>query len=235
MAAVDPPILVVEDDATTADVVRAYLERDGYQTVVCSSGGRALDLVRQLGPRCIVLDVMLPERNGFEITEALRERGSTVPLLILSARAEEADRIRGLRLGADDYLVKPFSPGELVARVAALLRRAEAEPSPTRRLRLGALRLDTDRREAMVGDRVVVLTFFEFCLIEALLEQPGRVFTRGQLLGRVYQDADVDVLERTIDVHVARIRDKLKAAAADATIVTVRGVGYKADVPVARG
>jgi DNA-binding response OmpR family regulator len=229
MAAAQAPILVVEDDPITADVVRAYLEREGYPTVVCASGGRVLDLVRQLEPRCLILDVMLPERDGFDITEALRERGSTIPLLILSARVEEADRIRGLRLGADDYLVKPFSPGELVARVAALLRRAEVEPSPTRLLRLGALCLDTERRQAAVGDRMIELTFFEFCLVAALLQQPGRVFTRGQLLSRVYNDEGADILERTIDVHVARIRDKLQAAQSDATIITVRGVGYKAE------
>src|SRR5437870_6988379 len=133
------PILVVDDDPTTCDVVRAYLERDGYRVVVCRSGTEAMGVARQTAPRCVVLDVMLPGRDGLSICEDIRRRGSTVPILMLSARVDEPDRVVGLRLGADDYLVKPFSPRELVARVGALIRRAEIGPRSPTVLRLGDL------------------------------------------------------------------------------------------------
>src|SRR5437870_11452183 len=152
-AAPAAPILIVDDDPTTCDVVRAYLERDGYRVVVCRSGTDALDVARQTAPRCIVLDLMLPGRDGFQICEEIRRQGSSVPILMLSARSDEPDRVVGLRLGADDYLVKPFSPRELVARVEALLRRAEIGPRPPAVLRLGGLQLMLDRHEALTGDR----------------------------------------------------------------------------------
>jgi len=221
------PVLVVEDDATTSDVVRAYLEREGYATVVCSDGGRALDVMRQVSPRCVVLDVMLPGRDGFEICQRIRDQGTTVPILMLSARADELDRITGLRLGADDYLVKPFAPGELVARVQALLRRAEIGPRPMTALTLGNLSLVPERQEATVDGRPVELTRSEFSLLAALLGQPGRVLTRSQLIDHIHPADDIPVVDRTVDVHVVRIRAKLDRAASDATIGTVRGVGYK--------
>lgn len=221
------PVLLVEDDPTTSDVVRAYLERDGYHTVVCASGGRALDVLRQVSPRCIVLDVMLPERDGFEICQELRRRGSTIPILILSGRADELDRIRGLRLGADDYLIKPFSPRELVARVQALLRRSEIGPQAPQVLALGNLELIAAHHEVRVAGRAVDTTHFEFGLIATLLAHPGRVFTRGQLLAHVHGMADAPTPDRTVDPHVVRIRDKLEQAGSTAWIVTVRGVGYK--------
>jgi two-component system OmpR family response regulator len=221
------PILIVDDDPTTCDVVRAYLERDGHRVVVCRSGGEALDVARQTAPRCVVLDVMLPGRDGFSICEEIRRRGSTVPVLMLSARADEPDRVVGLRIGADDYLVKPFSPRELVARVAALLRRAEIGPRPPTILRVGSLELVLDRHEALARGRPLELTHFEFAIVAALLEQPGRVLSRGQLIDCLYRGNGVPVLERTIDVHVARIREKLRGALAGAAIVTVRSVGYR--------
>ena len=221
------PILLVEDDAETADVCRAYLEKEGFGVTVCRDGDRALDVLRQTSPRLLVLDVMLPGRDGFEICREIRQRGSTLPILMLTARADEVDRILGLRIGADDYLVKPFSPRELVARVEALLRRAEIAPSPPTLLAYEDLELAVDRHEARVGGALADLTHFEFSLIATLLEQPGRVFTRTQLLARVYGSDDVAVLDRTIDVHVARIREKLQQLGSRASISTVRGVGYK--------
>ncbi len=221
------PILVVEDDPETADVCRAYLEKDGFAVVVCRDGDRALDVIRQASPRVLVLDVMLPGRDGFEICREVRQRGSTVPILMLTARADEVDRILGLRIGADDYLVKPFSPRELVARVQALLRRAEIAPSRPTLLAFEDLELAMEKHEATVGGATLDVTHFEFSLLATLLEQPGRVFTRGQMLAGVYGSDDVSVLDRTIDVHVARIRDKLEALGGRATISTVRGVGYK--------
>ena len=227
LSAVVAPILLVEDDGETADVCRAYLEKEGFAVVVCRHGDRALDVARQTAPRLLVLDVMLPGRDGFEICREIRQRGSTVPILMLTARADEVDRILGLRIGADDYLVKPFSPRELVARVQALLRRAEIAPQPPVVLSLADLELAVDRHEARVGGAPVEVTHFEFSLLATLLEQPGRVYTRSQLLAGVYGSDDVAVLDRTIDVHVARIRDKLEQLRSRATIGTVRGVGYK--------
>lgn len=221
------PILVVEDDPTTSEVVRAYLERDGFSVVVARSGRQALDVARQTSPRLLVLDIMVPDLDGFGVVQEIRARGSTAPILILSARAEEVDRILGLRLGADDYLVKPFSPRELVARVQALLRRAEIGPRPPSLLTFADLELVPEHHEATVQGRALDVTHFEFGLLLTLLEQPGRVWTRQQLLQRLYGADDPDVLERTIDVHIARIRDKLEQAGAEAQIETVRGVGYK--------
>jgi DNA-binding response OmpR family regulator len=221
------PILLVEDDPTTVDVVRAYLEHAGHATAVCRSGGQALDVLRQVSPRCVVLDVMLPERDGFEICTEIRQRGSTVPILILSARADEVDRIAGLGLGADDYLVKPFSPRELVARVAALLRRAEIGPRPPEVVRAGNVELLLREREVRVAGVRVAVPRREFALLAAMLGEPDRVFDRTQLLTRLH-DTDLPASgERTVDVHVARVRDKLRATHATVRITTVRGVGYK--------
>jgi DNA-binding response OmpR family regulator len=224
---VSATVLVVEDDPTTAEVVRAYLEREGFGVLVARTGRQALDLARQAPPRLIILDIMIPEGDGFEVAQHVRGGGSVVPILMLSARAEEVDRILGLRIGADDYLVKPFSPRELVARVHALLRRAEIGPRAPTVLSAGDLTLVPDNHEASVRGRLLEVTHFEFGVLLTLMEQPGRVWTRQQLLNRLYRGEDHEVLERTIDVHIARIRDKLEQAGSEVCIDTVRGVGYK--------
>jgi DNA-binding response OmpR family regulator len=221
------PILVVEDDQTTCDVVRAYLESSGYRVVICRSGGEALDFVRQTEPRCLILDVMLPGKDGFQICEEIRRSGSIVPILFLSARADEPDRVDGLRAGADDYLVKPFSPRELLARVDALIRRSEIGPRPPTAIRLGNIELSLTRHDVAVAGQRVSLTHVEFGLLAAMLERPGWVLTRAQLIDRLYTGDRLPTLERTVDVHVFRLREKLLAAQASATIVTIRGVGYK--------
>ena len=222
------PILVVDDEPATADVARAYLEREGYSVVVATDGRRALDAHRQTSPQLVVLDVMLPEMDGFDVVQEIRRRGSTVPILMLSARAEEVDRILGLRLGADDYLVKPFSPRELVARVAALLRRSQLAPEVPDLIRAGAITAAVDHHEVSIDGVPVDLTHVEFLILVALMETPGRVLTRQQLVGRLSRETGRDVLERTVDVHVARIRDKLaRTGGAAADLQTVRGVGYK--------
>jgi DNA-binding response OmpR family regulator len=232
-AALAAPILVVEDDQTTCDVVRAYLESAGHRVVICRSGSDALGLLRQVDPRCLILDVMLPGKDGFEICEEIRREGSIVPILFLSARADEPDRVDGLRAGADDYLVKPFSPRELLARVDALLRRAEIGPRPPTVIRLGNVELSPTRRDVVVDGERVALTHVEFGLLAAMLERPGWVLTRSQLIDRLYADDRLPALERTIDVHIFRLREKLVAARASAFIVTIRGTGYKiaADAP----
>jgi DNA-binding response OmpR family regulator len=226
-ASLGAPILVVEDDQTTGDVVRAYLENAGHRVVICRTGSEALDYVRQIEPRCLILDVMLPGKDGFEICAEIRQGGSIVPILFLSARADEPDRVDGLRAGADDYLVKPFSPRELLARVDALLRRSEIGPQPPTVIRLGNLELSPTRHEVAVRGKPVALTHVEFRLLAAMLERPGWVRTRGHLIDRLYADDRLPALERTVDVHVFRLREKLQAAHANTAIVTVRGTGYK--------
>jgi DNA-binding response OmpR family regulator len=221
------PILVVEDDQTTCDVVRAYLESAGYRVVVCRSGAEALGVVRQTQPRCLILDVMLPGKDGFEICTEIRRSGSIVPILFLSARADEPDRVDGLRVGADDYLVKPFSPRELLARVDALLRRAEIGPQPLSIIRLGNVELSPTGHDVVIDGRHVALTKVEFGLLAAMLERPGWVLTRSQLVDQLYTGDRSPVLERSVDVHVFRLREKLQAAHANAEVATIRGVGYK--------
>lgn len=225
------PILVADDEPATSDVVRAYLEREGFAVVVAGDGRRALDVHRQASPQLVILDVMLPLCDGFEVAQEIRQRGSTVPILMLSARAEEVDRILGLRLGADDYLVKPFSPREVVARVHALLRRARITPEPTAIVGAGDLVMTPGHHEASAGGRPLDLTHFEFMLLLTLVETPGRVWTRRQLLDRLYPETSRDVLERSVDVHVARIREKLQKVGAATGIRTVRGVGYRLAMP----
>jgi DNA-binding response OmpR family regulator len=226
-ASFGPPILVVEDDQTTCDVVRAYLESAGHRVVICRTGSEALGVVRQTQPRCLILDVMLPGKDGFEICAEIRRAGSIVPILFLSARADEADRVGGLRVGADDYLVKPFSPRELLARVDALLRRAEIGPQPAMVIRLGNVELSPTHHDVAVDGQRVELTHVEFGLLALMLERPGWVLTRGQLIDRLYTGDRLPTLERTVDVHVFRLREKLRDARATAAIVTIRGVGYK--------
>src|ERR1019366_7866473 len=166
-------------------------------------------------------------KDGFEICTEIRRSGSIVPILFLSARADEPDRIDGLRVGADDYLVKPFSPRELLARVDALLRRSEIGPQPPPVIRLGNVELSPMQHDVNIDGRRVALTKVEFGLLAAMLERPGWVLTRGRLVDPLYTGDCSPALERTVDVHVFRLRAKLRAARADASIVTIRGVGYK--------
>ena len=195
--------------------------------MICRSGSAALDVVRQTEPRCVILDVMLPGKDGFKICEEIRGRGSSVPILFLSARSDEPDRVDGLRAGADDYLVKPFSPRELLARVDALLRRSEIGPRRPVVLRLGNVELVPDHHDVLVDGQQLRLTHVEFCVLAAMIERPGWVLTRGQLIDRVYSDGQLPSLERSVDVQMFRLREKLRTAAASVSIATIRGVGYK--------
>jgi DNA-binding response OmpR family regulator len=233
------PILVVDDDRKIVALVRAYLEREGYHVQSASDGREALSRFRETPPALIVLDVMLPELDGLEVCRVVRGE-SDVPILMLSARSAVADRIRGLERGADDYLPKPFSPAELVVRVRTILRRAQklaatGEVDPLRKpgtpavLQHGDLRLDLERYEVHRGTELVPLTAVEFRLLAALLMADGRVLTRNQLLDAVYGAGDGDVLDRTVDVHIGRLRDKLGDDADHPRYVaTVRGAGYRA-------
>lgn len=226
------PILVVDDDAKIVRLVRAYLEHDGYQVIEAAEGRAALAAVDAWRPALIVLDLMLPEIDGLDVIRAIRQSSDT-PIIILSARGTTADRIAGLDTGADDYLAKPFSPAELVVRVRRVLARTARDAAgPTTGLPPlghGDLVVDRERYAATLAGRPIELTAIEFRLLVALLEADGRVLTRDQLLDAVYGlDGDA-VLERTIDVHVGRLRDKLGDTAAEPRFVaTVRGVGYRA-------
>nr|WP_007514472.1 MULTISPECIES: response regulator transcription factor [Pseudofrankia] len=220
-------VLVVEDEPHICDLIRLYLTREGFGVEVRHDGAAGLAAARVLAPVAIVLDIRLPGLDGRDVVRALRADDDWTPVLFVTARDDEVDRILGLELGADDYLVKPFSPRELVARLRAVLRRAgpQADRPASRVLRAGAVELDLDRRLVRAGGAAVALTATEFDLLAALLTRPGLVFTRERLLSQVwgYQAA---AGTRTVDVHVAQVRAKLGAAS---PIRTVRGVGYTAD------
>ena len=237
------PILVVDDDAKIVRLVRTYLERDGFTVVTAADGPAALDAIERHRPALVVLDLMLPELDGRAVVRAVRqdEDAAATPILMLSARGSTMDRIAGLEDGVDDYLPKPFSPAELVLRVKSILRRSEPassepaasgnEPSvPGRRpLRRADLIVDPDRHEVRRDDRPIPLTRVEFRLLLTILEADGRVLSRDQLLDAIYGPDAADVLDRTVDVHIGRLRDKLGDDADEPTyILTVRGVGYRA-------
>ncbi len=220
------PVLIVEDDRNTAALVATYLEREGFATQQVHDGAEALDLARRRPPGFVVLDVMLPGADGWELCRELR-KFSDVPILMLTAREEEIDRVLGLSLGADDYVVKPFSPRELVERVKAILRRARPAPTADAILACGGLVLDDARHRVTRDGRPVVLTAVEYKLLQALMRSPGRVFSRDELLGRLYAHGET-VVDRVIDVHIGHLRQKLgEDPAAPRFIRTVRGFGYR--------
>jgi DNA-binding response OmpR family regulator len=221
-----PTVLVVDDELKIARLIRDYLEEAGFVVATASDGKGAIASARQLKPDLIVLDLGLPNIDGLDVIRALR-MGSNVPVVVVTARADEADRIVGLELGADDYVVKPFSPKELVARVRAVLRRTESARLGAEIIRTGDLTLDIPRREVRIEDRAIVLTATEFDLLHALARQPGRVFTRGQLLEAIHGVA-FESYERAIDAHVKNIRRKLEPEPQRPRfLLTVHGVGYK--------
>ena len=217
-------VIVVEDEPAIADIQRLYLTREGYDVVVATTGEDALDLIRQRRPVAVVLDVGLPGIDGVEVLRRLRSDGDDTPVLVVTARDEEVDRVLGLEMGADDYVTKPFSPRELVARVRAVLRRGR-RAERTDELSAGTVVMRPDERRVLVDGAEVELTPTEFELLEALLRNPGHVFTRDELLTDVWRYTSA-VTTRTVDVHVAQLRAKLGEAL---VIRTVRGVGYGID------
>jgi two-component system alkaline phosphatase synthesis response regulator PhoP len=224
-------ILVVEDEPQIAGLVRDYLEHAGFAVLAAGDGPAALALARARRPDALVLDLGLPRLDGLDVIRAIR-RDSRVPILILSARGDESDRVAGLELGADDYVVKPFSPRELVARVRAVLRRAEA-PHADERITAGDLEVDLVRRRVSVAGRVVTLTPTEFELLATLAREPGRVWTRSQLLDAVH-GFSLETYERAIDGHIRNLRRKLEPDdAAPRYVRTVHGVGYALAEPEA--
>ena len=223
------PILIVEDDKKTASLIALYLEREGFRTLVAYDGETALTLAAERKPMFVVLDLMLPKVDGWEVCRRLR-KASDVPILILTARDEEVDRVSGLLLGADDYVVKPFSPRELVARVQAILRRAQNRPSTEAKpaLSRGGLILDPEKRKVTLDGQRVELTHHEFNILHALMAAPGRVFTRDELLSYLYPKQEAVVIDRVVDVHVGKIRQKIEKDPSNPRfILTVRGSGYR--------
>ncbi|HXM53948.1 MAG TPA: response regulator transcription factor [Candidatus Dormibacteraeota bacterium] len=220
-------ILVVDDDPKIVALVRAYLVNAGYDVVTARDGRQALEVAAACRPALVVLDLMLPEVDGMEVTRRLREAGD-VPIVMLTARGATADRVRGLRQGADDYLPKPFAPSELVARVETVLRRVPAPAAPERRLRCADLEIDLERHEVRRAGTPLPLSLVEHRLLVALVEAGGRVLTRDQLIDAVSGRDAEGVLERSVDVYVGRLRARLgDAAGRPAYIATVRGVGYR--------
>jgi len=219
-------ILVVDDEKKLAGLVKAYLEKEGYQVVVAYDGETALELFRQESPDLVVLDILLPGLDGLEFCRRVR-LDSRAPIIMLSARAEELDKVVGLEVGADDYVTKPFSPRELVARVRAVLRRGRLAPSGEPAMVRGPLLIDRGRRAVQVEEEEVFLTATEFDLLAGLAERTGQVFNRRQLLS-LSQDDYFEGYERTVDTHVKNIRRKLREKAGDWDFVeTVHGVGYR--------
>ena len=217
-------ILVVEDEAAIADVLRLYLSRDGFRVAVETTGPAALEAARRLRPAAIVLDVGLPGMDGTEVCRRLRADGDWTPILFCTARDDEIDRILGLEMGGDDYITKPFSPREVVARVRVALRHSQPAVAADM-LTMGEVALDRSSRRVTVSGAPVDLTATEFDLLEYLMAHPSRVFSREQLLSEVWGYAAM-VGTRTVDVHVAQVRAKLAEAS---PIRTVRGVGYSAE------
>jgi DNA-binding response OmpR family regulator len=217
-------VLVVEDEPAITDVIRLNLTAAGYGVEVVRDGDRALDAVRRIRPAAIILDIGLPGTDGIDICRRLRAEQDWTPVLFVTARDDEVDRIVGLELGADDYVTKPFSPRELVARVAGVLRRTQGVPDAAPRT-VGTITLDTARRRVFSDSAEYELTATEFDLLAYLMRRPGRVFTREQLLSEVWGYAAV-AGTRTVDVHIAQLRAKLGA---ESPIRTVRGVGYAAE------
>lgn len=224
-------ILVAEDDPKQSHLIRVYLEREGHSVLVVGDGRSALDHARARRPDLVVLDVMMPLVDGLDVCRILRAE-SSIPILLLTARTTEDDVLLGLDIGADDYLTKPYSPRELAARVRALLRRAGAVTTGTKAvLRVGDLEVDTGRFEVRVGGRPVSLTAKEFGILEVLAGEPGRVFTRGQIIDRAF-GFDHYVLERTVDAHVMNLRRKIEEDPAEPRYVqTVYGRGYRLAEP----
>jgi two-component system alkaline phosphatase synthesis response regulator PhoP len=224
-----PRILIVDDDPAIVRLLRSYLERAGLTVLTASDGEAALHAIRRERPELVVLDLMLPGRDGWDITRRVREDEhlAGLPILMLTARVEDQDKIVGLELGADDYVTKPFNPSEVVARVRALLRRAGEGPRRPHVLRAHHLRMDLDRHQVEAGGRTLELTPTEFSLLQSLLEAPGHAYTRAELIERAL-GYNYEGLERTLDSHIKNLRRKIDAGPPETSLIeTVLRVGYR--------
>ena len=219
-------ILVVDDEKKIVDIVKAYLEKDGLQVIVAYDGNSALNMTRNNKPDLVILDLMLPEISGWDVCREIRKY-SNIPIIMLTARDEVADKIVGLELGADDYLAKPFSPGELVSRVRAVLRRSDTAITAKSILKFADVSIDVDKRQVYRGESAIELTPTEFDILRTFTENPGRVYSRMQLLDIIQGDS-YEGYERTIDSHIKNLRKKIEHNPVNPKyIITVYGVGYK--------
>ena len=225
-----PKILIVDDEKNIVEAIRYNLEQAGFRTITAADGQRAIELAQRDVPDLITLDVMLPELDGWEVCRLLRRDARTrrIPIIMLTVKDDETDKIVGLELGADDYLTKPFSPKELVARIKAIFRRTQ-EPMTEQVISVGNLRVDLDKHLVRVNDKPVEMTTKEFELLTALLQAKGRVLSREVLLNRVWGlEQSLEIETRTVDVHVGQLRKKLKSEAK--RLLTVKDVGYRFDL-----
>jgi len=221
-----PTILIIEDETELARVLRSYLENSGMTVFTANRGDRGLALFEQTRPDLVILDLNLPGMDGLDVARQIRRKDDT-PIIMVTARVEEADRLVGLELGADDYVTKPYSPREVVARVRAVLRRAHGAPTHSQRLIVGNLQIDPNAHMVFQDDQPIDLTPSEFSLLVTLASQPGRVFTRLQLLEAIQGNA-FEGYERTIDAHIKNLRAKLKSVQYETQLIeTVFGVGYR--------
>lgn len=219
-------ILVVDDEKKIVEIVKAYLERDGYKVVVAYDGKSALELAQKDHPDLLVLDLMLPEISGWDVCRLIRKE-SDVPIIMLTARDDSIDKIVGLELGADDYVTKPFDPKEVVSRVRAVLRRYERRTISTHLITIADISIDTERRTVSRSGSIIELTSTEFDLLHVLAESPGKVFTRMQLLDRIQGEA-YEGYERTIDSHIKNLRKKIEPDSNHPKyLITIHGTGYK--------
>jgi len=221
------PILIVEDDRKTASLLSLYFQKEGFDTREAYDGEEALSIWKRHPLTFILLDVMVPRLDGIEICRRVREK-SNVPIMMVTAKMEEADRLVGFSIGADDYVVKPFSFREVIARVRAILRRAQPiDATSTGRISFKGLEVDPKRHKVTLNGAAIQLTHFEFKLLLTLITQPGHVYSREALLEKIYPQGDTAVLDRTIDVHIRNLREKIEADPAKPRYIkTVRGVGY---------
>jgi DNA-binding response OmpR family regulator len=222
-------VLIIEDDPRTAALIATYLEQEGFQPLTAGNGKRGLDMIRTHGPLLVILDIMLPGMDGWDVCREMR-RFSDAPVIMLTARGDEIDRISGLTLGADDYVVKPFSPRELMARVRAILRRSRLTSglSADKTLTSGDLLLDPVKKRVLRGGRTLNLTPHEFALLRRLMAAPGRVFSRDELISSLYPRGETHVVDRVVDVHIGKLRQKIETdPARPFFIFTVRGMGYR--------
>ena len=221
-------ILIVEDDHKTSSLVALYLEKEGFKTVIAEDGLAAIEIVKRQQPDFVILDLMLPKIDGWEVCRHIR-RSSDVPIIMLTAREDEVDRISGLTLGADDYVTKPFSPRELVARVKAILRRTRLQTRDEQTVFSAAgLVLDTEKIQVTLHGERIPLTPHEYKLLEALMSGRGKVLSRQKLLEYLYPNDEAIVIDRVVDVHIGKLRQKLKEDPVNPSfILTVRGIGYQ--------
>jgi two-component system, OmpR family, response regulator ResD len=226
-------VLVVDDEEPVRQLLSLYFTADGFEVMVAATGTEAVALHASRRPDLVILDLMLPGLDGWEVCRRIRSI-SRVPIIMLSARAEETDRVVGLELGADDYVAKPFSPREVVARAYAVLRRDARGGDGVTVYALPGLRLDRAAREVTAGERPLRLTRTEFELLWSLAESPGRVHTRAELVSRVWHDSPTDTEARTVDAHVKGLRRKLAACQCPCRLTTIWGIGYRLDAPEAR-